>query len=327
VSVSFDSRMRLSRSDPRAGDSVGAVSAGVVVLGSANVDVVLAVERIPAPGETVIASGQARHPGGKGLNQAVAASRAGATTGFVSAVGNDDGGAFLIETMAQSGLDVAMVRRVNEPTGTALITVDADGENAIVVVPAANATMIRLGADEAAAIRRADVLVMQLEIPVSIVVAAARAAREAGTRVVLNAAPAQQLDAALLETIDILVVNEQEARVVAGADEADGLDDLGRTLAGRVPIVVVTLGDRGARWFGAEGEGSAPAPKAEVVDTTGAGDTFTGVLAAGLAEGLGWATAVQRAVVAGAIAVESAGAVPSIPTRAQIEGRSRRAVR
>jgi ribokinase len=293
----------------------------VVVLGSANVDVVLAVERIPAPGETVLASDRARHPGGKGLNQAVAASRAGARTAFVGAVGNDDGGAFLTETMAQSGLDVDLVRRMDEPTGTALITVDAVGENAIVVVPGANATMVRLAAHEAAAIERADVLVMQLEIPMSIVVAAARAAREAGTRVVLNAAPAQPLDSALLETVDVLVVNEHEARLVAGPGGEATLHEVGRALAESMPVVVVTLGEHGATWFGADGEGSAPAPKAKVVDTTGAGDTFTGVLAAGLAEGLGWADAVRRGVVAGAIAVESAGAVPSIPTRAQIEAR------
>jgi ribokinase len=162
---------------------------------------------------------------------------------------------------------------------------------------------------------------MQLETPLSIVADAARVGREAGTRVVLNAAPAQALDSALLDAVEVLVVNEHEARLVAGADESAGLDEVGRSLAGRVPLVVVTLGQRGARWFGAEGEGSARAPRADVVDTTGAGDAFTGVLAASLADGAAWPDAVRRGVVAGAIAVESAGAVPSMPTRTQIDAR------
>jgi ribokinase len=299
------------------------VTADVVVLGSANVDVVLAVERIPAPGETVLATEHARHPGGKGLNQAIAAARAGAETAFLGAVGNDDGGELLAATMADAGLDVGLLRKADDPTGTALITVDAQGENAIVVAPGANATMIRLSADEAAAIERAAVLVMQLEVPVSIVVQAARVARKAGARVILNAAPARPLDAALLETVDVLVVNQHEARLVAAAADGAPLDAVRSGLAQRVPVVVVTLGERGARWFGAEGTGSMPAPRAQVVDTTGAGDAFTGVLAAGLADGLPWPDAVRRGVVAGSITVESPGAVPSIPTRSQIDARLR----
>jgi ribokinase len=297
------------------------MSADVVVLGSANVDMVLAVERIPSPGETVLAQSQSRHPGGKGLNQAVAAARAGAATAFVGAVGIDDDAELLIATMARAGLDISGLRRVDEPTGAALIAVDAHGGNAIVVAAGANATMVRLTADDVAAIERARILVMQLETPLPIVAEAARVGREAGVRVLLNAAPAQRLDAALLDTVDVLLVNEHEARLVAGADERACLDDVGRALAESLPVVVVTLGERGARWFGSEGEGQADAPRVEVVDSTGAGDAFTGVLAASLAEGIAWPDAVRRAVVAGAIAVESAGAVPSIPTRQQIEAR------
>jgi ribokinase len=297
------------------------MSADVVVLGSANLDVVLSVDRIPSPGETVLATGQARHPGGKGLNQAVAAARAGVATAFVGAVGADEAGEFLARTMADAELDVGLLRRVDEPTGTAVITVDADGENAIVVAAGANGSLIRLAADDAAAIEQAAVLVAQLETPLSAVAEAARIGRAAGTRIVLNAAPAQPLDAAILESVDVLVVNEHEARLVADAAADAPLDDVGRLLAARVPVVVVTLGEHGARWFGVEGEGSADAPDADVVDTTGAGDAFTGVVAAGLADGLGWPDAVRRGIVAGAIAVESAGAVPSIPTRAQVDAR------
>jgi ribokinase len=314
-------RRRRDTSAASSNGSVGLMDAGVVVLGSANVDLVLAVERIPSPGETVLATGQARHPGGKGLNQAVAAVRAGVATAFAGAVGSDDGGDFLAETMSDAGLDLSLLRRVDEPTGTALITVDEQGENAIVVAAGANATMIRVAADEAVAIEQAQTLILQLETPLSIVADAARIGRRAGTRVVLNAAPAQALDMAVLDAVDVLVVNEHEARIVADADENAGLDDIGPTLAREVPLVVVTLGARGARWFGAEGEGSLPAPRADVVDTTGAGDAFTGVLAASLADGARWPDAVRRGVVAGAIAVESRGAVPSIPTRSQIDAR------
>jgi ribokinase len=300
------------------------VKSDVVVLGSANLDLVYGVERIPRPGETVLAGSQARHPGGKGLNQAVAAARSGAATAFVGAVGADEAGSFLIETMTDAGLDVSLLRRVDEPTGTASIAVDAGGENAIVVAAGANSTMTRLSDAERAAIEQARVLAMQLEIPLSIVAEAARVGRAAGTVVLLNAAPAQPLSDALLDAVDVLVVNELEAMIVAGRDDATGVDggvSIGRRLAGRARTVVVTLGERGARWLGAEGEDVVPAPSADVVDTTGAGDAFAGVLAAGVSEGLAWPQAVRRAVVAGAIAVESAGAVPSIPTRAQIDAR------
>jgi ribokinase len=290
-------------------------------VGSASVDLVLAVERIPSPGETVLATRQSRHPGGKGLNQAVAAARAGAATAFVGAVGSDEAGSFLAATMTEAGLDIGGLRRVDEPTGMALITVAADGENAIVVAAGANGALTSLAADETAAIEHAAVVVIQLETPLSAVVEAARSGRRSGARVVLNAAPAQRLDADLLAFVDVLVVNEHEARLVADAATDASLDDVGRRLAESVSVVVVTLGERGACWFGAEGEGSVDAPAADVVDTTGAGDSFTGVVAATLARGADWQDAVRRGVVAGAIAVESAGAVPSIPTRQQIDAR------
>jgi ribokinase len=299
------------------------MSPDVVVLGSANLDLVYAVDRIPRPGETVLATSQDRHPGGKGLNQAIASARAGASTAFIGAVGADDGGAVLAAAIAGGGLDGRLLRQVDEPTGTAVIAVDRHGENAIVVAAGANGTMIGLTADERAAIDSAGTLVLQLETPLSIVADAASVATGGGTRVILNAAPAQALDDAVLDNVDVLVVNEHEARLVAGADAArlTSLDEVGRLLARRVEVVVITLGERGARWFGAEGEGSAAAPEADVVDTTGAGDAFTGFLAASLTAGISWPDAVMRAVVAGAIAVESQGAAPSIPTSSQVDAR------
>jgi ribokinase len=281
----------------------------VVVLGNANLDLVYSVPAIPAPGETVLAGGQSRHPGGKGLNQAVAASRAEASTVFLGALGDDAAADELLAALVGSGVDVGGVRRVPGPSGTALITVDGTGENAIVVASGANAAMESLADAEREAIAAARVLVMQLEIPLSIVTEAAACARAAETVVVLNAAPARALEPELLRGIDVLVVNEHEARVM-------GIDR-------RELVVVTTLGSRGARWSGPEGEGEVAAPKADVVDTTGAGDTFTGGLAAGLATGLPMAAAIERAVVAATISVETVGAVPSIPTREQVDRRMR----
>jgi ribokinase len=295
----------------------------VVVLGSANLDVVFTVPSIPAPGETVMADAQARHPGGKGLNQAVASSRAGATTAYLGAFGDDAAADFLLAALADSGVDASGVRRVAGPSGTAWIAVQADGDNAIVVASGANATMESLADAERSAIAAGRVLVMQLEIPLSIVADAAACARAAGTVVVLNAAPARALDPELLRGIDVLVVNEHEGRTL-GVDVDALAQGTPTPIGSPVPIpptVVTTLGAAGARWDGSAGHGEVAAPRAEVVDTTGAGDTFTGVLAASLAAGSALPDAVGRAVVAATISVETEGAVPSIPDRDQIARR------
>ncbi|HYJ67842.1 MAG TPA: ribokinase [Nocardioidaceae bacterium] len=290
----------------------------VVVLGSANLDVVFAVPTIPAPGETVLADGQARHPGGKGLNQAVASSRAGATTMFLGALGDDAAGDYLLAALVDSGVDAASVRRVAGPSGTAWIAVQTDGDNAIVVAPGANAALESLSDAERSAIADARVLVMQLEIPLSIVAEAAACARAAETVVVLNAAPAGALDPDLLRGIDVVVVNEHEGRTLGVGQDAQSRRERGGRERGSV---VTTLGAAGARWVGSDGVGEVAAPPAEVVDTTGAGDTFTGVLAASLAAGSPLSDAVDRAVVAATISVETEGAVPSIPDRDQIARR------
>jgi ribokinase len=189
--------------------------------------------------------------------------------------------------------------------------VQADGDNAIVVDQAANGTVDSLRASDLEVVTDASVLVMQLETPLPAVLSAALAARSAGTRVVLNAAPARELPAELLDAVDVLVVNEHEA-----AHNPDA--------RARVGALVVTLGAEGARVADAEGERHVAGVQARAVDTTAAGDTFTGYLAAGLAAGLGLDAAVGRAVVAGALAVETPGAVPSIPHAAQVEERASR---
>jgi ribokinase len=286
------------------------MSGSVVVLGSANLDQVLRVESLPAPGETVLATGLTQAPGGKGLNQATACARAGAATAFVGAVGADGFGDTLLGWLDDEGVDTAAVRRTAEPTGTALVVVDRAGENSIVVAPGANSTMRELGGEEQRRIRDADTLVMQCEVPVGILLAAAKV----GRRVVLNAAPATPLPEELLALVDVLVVNSHEAVALVGGHEPD----LAAALATRVRDVVVTLGSQGAVWAGESGSGGCAAPSVVAVDTTGAGDAFVGYLAAALSAGVAWPEAIGRAVRAGSLAVTRPGAAPAIPRLAEL---------
>ncbi len=294
----------------------------VTVIGSANLDLVLRVPRIPEPGETVLATAPAgRHPGGTGLNQAVACARAGARTGFVGAVGDDEAAEVLLAALQDAGVDVgAVARRRGSASGAAHVTVRPDGENAIVVVPGANAGWSGLGADARAAVGGATVLLAQLEVDLGAVVEAAGLAREHGRTVVLNAAPAPGAAAdltALLDLVDLLVVNEHEAATLACEPDCTAA---GRALAGRARDVVVTLGARGALLVGRDGATrSFPAPKADAVDTTGAGDAFVGALVAATALGVPLPDALRRACAAGALAVQVHGAVPSLPTRAAVD--------
>ena len=282
----------------------------VTVLGSLNLDVVIGLGRVPSPGETVLANEQQRVPGGKGLNQAVACARAGARTRMVGAVGDDDAAELLLEAAAGAGVDTGGVRRFAGPSGTAWVMVQEDGDNAIVVAAGANGLLDGLRPDDIEAVEGAAVLVAQLEVPLAAVLSAARVARSAGTTFVLNAAPVRPLPPELLGVVDVLVANEHEAAELGAAADA-------------VPVLVVTLGAAGARITDVAGTREVPGVPAKVVDTTGAGDAFTGYLAAGLAGGLALDAAVERAVVAGALAVETAGAVPSIPDAGSVDARSR----
>lgn len=292
---------------------------GVVVVGSANLDLIASVPAIPAPGETVLATGRDSRAGGKGLNQAVAAARAGARTLLVGAVGDDQAAELLLSEAGRAGVDTSLVRRASGPSGTAWIMVRPDGENAIVVDSGANAGVIALTDDERAVVSSAAVVVAQLETQLSAVTEAAAVVSESGARFVLNAAPVTDLEPALLGSVDVLVVNQHEARQLSGEDDPDRA---ARSLLAAVRgAVVVTLGADGALLADAGGVRRAPGVAARVVDTTGAGDTFTGALAAGLAAGADLDAACNRAVVAGALAVERAGAVPSIPTAAEVDAR------
>lgn len=295
----------------------------VVVLGSANLDLFANVATIPRPGETVLADGPERRVGGKGLNQAAAAARGGASVQLLGAVGRDDAGAMLLAAATDAGIDTRLVRRADGISGTAWITVQPDGENAIVVLGAANRTVISLEPEERDAVAAARVLVAQLETPIPAVREAAEVARAAGTTVLLNASPVQTLSDGdrrdLLGLTDVLVVNQHEAAELADAGTEP--EETARSLAALVPIVVVTLGGDGALLADRTGLRHLPGVRAHVVDTTGAGDTFAGVLAAALAAGVDLDEAAHRAVIAGALAVESTGALASIPTIDQIERR------
>ena len=287
------------------------------MVGSANMDIVFTVERIPQPGETLLAESVATYPGGKGLNQAVAAARAGAATTFVGAIGTDDRGDELARTMADAGIDRSLVRRSPAPTGQAFIVVSASGENTIIVASGANAGVTELTDAERAAVTGAAVLLMQLELPMELVLEAARTAKAAGTTVMLNAAPARELPDELISTIDYLMVNEHEACLVGGSED---VAEASRRLASRVGSVIVTLGAEGSVLYDDGVElARVPARRVTAVDTTGAGDTYCGAFAAAIAEGQGLEAAVVFATAAAALSVQALGAVPSIPSRDRIE--------
>jgi len=289
----------------------------VVVVGSANVDLVLQVERIPRPGETVLARGLSRGPGGKGANQAVAAARCGASTAIVASIGDDDGGRLLRDALGAAGVDLSLLRHTATPTGTAIITVDAAGENAITVAPSSNAELV-IDDVSRAAVASTGVVLTQLEIPFEAVHAAAAAAQF----LIVNAAPAATLDAALLARIHLLVVNEHEAGVVSGVDGTP--TETGQVLLDRVPAVVVTLGREGALVLqrGTEPE-HVPGLPVDVVDTTAAGDTFCGALAASLAQGATLSHAVRKANAAASLCVQKAGAIASIPDVVAVDAQYR----
>ena len=268
--------------------------ADVWVLGSVNVDVVVRVQRHPSPGETLIGGDPVTTFGGKGANQAVAAAVAGARVRMIGAVGEDAEGSAYRDRLAAFGVDVSALRTVPGPTGRAFIAVADDGENTIIVSPGANAAV---GAEDLAALdglAAGDLLLLQLEVDLGVVAAAAARGAAAGARVVLNTAPYADLPAEVLAMADPVVANETEA-------------DLLRAAGGAPASLLVTRGEAGSGW----GDLSVPADAVEhVVDTTGAGDTYCGALAAALAAGLEREPAMRAAATAAARSVEHEGAQP-----------------
>ncbi|MFI1563038.1 ribokinase [Streptomyces sp. NPDC020490] len=293
----------------------------LLVVGSANADLVIEVERRPGAGETVLGSDLAVHPGGKGANQAVAAARLGARTVLLARVGDDAHGRLLLDSQRAAGVDTVGVLVGGAPTGVALITVDPSGDNSIVVSPGANGRLTPQDVRTAASLfQAARVVSTQLEIPLETVVEVVRNLTP-DSRFVLNPSPPRPLPGEVLAACDPLIVNEHEARVILGdACVSDRPEDWARLLLAKGPrSVVVTLGARGALVASSAGVGRVPPVRVDAVDTTGAGDAFTAALAYRLGTGAPLPEAAQYAARVGAVAVTRRGAQESFPTATEVE--------
>ena len=298
------------------------MSPTLVVVGSSNSDLTIQLPAIPAPGEAFPGGDVLRALGGKGANQAVAAARLGGKVTFVTCLGVDDLGNACLAGLQIEGMDLKYVKRdPDRPSGVALIFVDPSGQNAIGVAPGANNALT--AADVAAAedaFRSADVALVQLEVPIDAVLEAVRLGRIHNCRVILNPAPAPSgpLPPDLLERVDVLTPNQQEARALVGPGLDTG-ESARRLRALGVGAVVMTLGAQGSLVLDDSGETFVPGRPVTAIDATGAGDCFSGALAVALGEGMGLADAARWATVAASISVTRLGAMPSLPTRAEVE--------
>jgi ribokinase len=294
----------------------------VVVVGSINVDLVVAVPRLPAAGETVTGGTFAHHGGGKGANQAVAAARLGADVTLVGAVGDDEMGTAAVAELAAEGIDVSAIARLSAATGVALIAVDAEGENQIAVASGANAALDAATVTAELAPRLDSprgVVLLNHEIPEEAILAACASAAAAGWQIVLNPAPAREIPAAVLDARPLLTPNASEAAQLTGQSRPEAA---AQALARRTgAAVLVTLGARGALLVepGRDPLG-LPAPQVAVKDTTGAGDTVNGALAAELAAGRELADAARFALAAAALSTRAAGARGGMPLREEVLG-------
>ncbi|MEW8978819.1 MAG: ribokinase [Symbiobacterium sp.] len=299
-------------------------SPAVVVVGSFMMDVVVRAQRRPQPGETLVGDSLSMFPGGKGFNQAIAASRIGAPCAMVGRLGRDAFGDRFMEVLTAEGVDARYVRRDAEHgTGVATPVIDTTGQNSIIIVPQANQ---RVTPEDVQAARpvfeAARVVVLQGEIALPATVEAARLGKEHGCLVILNPAPAGSFPEELLASTDVLIPNEVEAAALTGinTDTMDGVREAARKLLALGPSeVIITLGSRGCFRVNAEGEWHLPPFPVQPVDTTGAGDAFVGTLAASLAQGMPTDKALLRANAAGALATTRLGAMPSMPTAAEVD--------
>ena len=298
-------------------DEAGSSPSPLIVLGTVNRDHVVFVERHPLPGETLLGHSYETGTGGKGSNQAVAAARAGASVMFVSAVGDDSAGRDMLEDLKSKGVDVSQVVSIDKmASGIALIAVSRDGENTIIVDPGASAKLDPASVSDTLTrlVNRDTVLLTQLELPLPVVTQGCLAAHRAGARIVLNLSPLQDVSEDLLAACDPLIVNAGEAEALAHAscDSVEAALVVADTLAQRCPSVVVTLGAQGAVVADANAGRHFPARSVKVVDTTGAGDSFAGALAAALVAGATLDAAVERGTDASALTVQHVGAQPPV---------------
>lgn len=288
----------------------------VVVVGSANVDLIVEVDTLVRPGETVLARDSHARPGGKGSNQALAAAALGRRVCFVGRVGDGEPAQLMRDAWRAAGVDTQHVQASDAPTGQALCCVDHDGESSIVVIAGANAHVTSADVEAAGGpLSDAAVVLAQLEIPLEAVTAAARATR--GT-FVLNAAPARSLPADLLAATDVLMVNETELAAVAGIDTSDSDLASRLTAAGLPPVVVITVGARGALLWSDGRLTRVPAPAVQAVDTTGAGDELAGAFADAVARGEDMEAATRWAVTAASLSTLKIGATSAQPRAADV---------
>jgi ribokinase len=303
------------------GGAPGGGSRMLVVFGSINVDMLLEVDALPRPGETVLCPGYRLAPGGKGGNQAAAAARAGAAVQMVGQVGDDSFGAFARQALERAGVDGTRIGISRRPTGTAVIAVDRAAENQILVASGANLD-VSAGQVADADLASGVTLLCQNEVPLAATGALLERARARGARTIWNLAPGGAIPARALRAVDVLVVNQIEAQAAAGSAGQDDPLALARALAARHDLTcVITLGAAGALALGPKGGYRIAALPVPPVDTTGAGDAFVGVLAAALDQGHDLAAALARAGVAAGLACTGLGAQTSQPTAAEIEAR------
>jgi len=291
----------------------------VVIVGSINMDLVVRSPRLPLPGETILGSAFATFPGGKGANQAVAASRLGASVIMVGRVGNDAFGDQMLQTLANDRVDVSQVQHDTQaPTGVALITVDDKGENTIVVASGANMSLTPEDVSAAeSCFAGAAAVVMQFEIPLPAIQRACDLARRHGARIILNPAPARSLEPEFLAGVDDLIPNQTELSMLSGITTIP--EATAELRAWGVQNVIVTLGADGVLLAGSGEPVRYPAFKVKALDTTAAGDAFVGAYAVGLADGLAAHDAIRWANAAAALSVTHVGAQPSLPRRGELE--------
>lgn len=302
----------------------------VVILGSLNVDTILRIKRVPQPGETLQMNDRSSAAGGKGANQAVAAARAGAETSFIGQVGNDDAGKFMIESLKDDQVDTSGINvDSGSGTGSAYIFLDENGQNSILVYGGANqkvtATEVHNGAEQ---IKNADFVVTQFETPQLAAIEAFKLAKEAGAMTILNPAPASEMLPELLELSDIVIPNETESASLTGIEVTDEASMMANAAAFEkmgVKNLIITVGSKGAFYSTEDGRHDfVPAFKVKAIDTTAAGDTFIGALSSQLKTDLSnIKEALTFAQRASSITVQRLGAMPSIPTKAEIEAASK----
>lgn len=294
----------------------------VTVLGSLNVDLVVTVEAFPRSGETTVASGFGTYGGGKGLNQAIAAARAGASVEMLGALGDDANSEFLLGLLATDQVTTSQIKRVSGPSGTALIEVDSSGANRIIGVPGANAAVTVDDFDLVAPGSRGPVLLGQFEIPLDVLEAYFMQAKEMGFVTILNPAPYRSISDALLGATDIFVPNETEAQQMTGLalGSMENVLRAAKAIRDRGPqAVIITLGSQGSLLWDGVTEYHQPTLKVDAVDTTAAGDTYCGYLAAEISFGRTIPEAMRYASAAAALSTTVAGAAPSVPHRKCVE--------